>query len=141
MDAKIEESLAPPRFNLFLIGLFALLAVFLASVGVYGVLSQSVAQRTHEFGIRMALGARAHDVVNMTIRDGMKLAFLGVGIGVIGAFMLMRLISSLLYGGAAHDPMTFISSAVAMCIVAFISSYLPARRAASVDPMTALRYE
>jgi putative ABC transport system permease protein len=141
MDAEIQESLAPQRFNLFLIGLFAMLAVFLASVGVYGVLSQSVAQRTHEFGVRMALGARAQDVVSMTVREGMKLAFLGAAIGSLGAFALMRLMASLLYGVSAHDPITFIVVVVAMCAVAFLACYVPARRAMRVDPMVALRYE
>jgi putative ABC transport system permease protein len=141
MNAEIQESLAPQRFNLILIGLFALLAVFLASVGVYGMLSQSVAQRTHEFGIRMALGAREQDMVNMTICEGMKLAFLGAAIGGLGAFGLMRLMASLLYGVTPHDPMTFIGVGFAMSAVAFLACYIPARRASRVDPMTALRYE
>ncbi len=141
MDAEIQESLAPQRFNLFLIGLFAILAVFLASVGVYGVLSQSVAQRTHEFGVRIVLGARAKDVVRITVRQGMKLAFLGAAIGSLGAFSLTRLMASLLYGVSAHDPITFIGVVITMCGVAFLACYVPARRAMRVDPMVALRYE
>src|SRR5271169_1990053 len=141
MDAEIQESLAPQRFNLFLIGLFAILAVFLASVGVYGVLSQSVAQRTHEFGVRIVLGARAQDVVRITVREGMKLAFLGAAIGFLGAFSLTRLMASLLYGVSAQDPITFIGVVITMCGVAFLACYVPARRAMRVDPMVALRYE
>ena len=141
MDAEIQESLAPQRFNLFLIGLFAILAVFLASVGVYGVLSQSVAQRTHEFGVRIVLGAQAQDVVRITVREGMKLAFLGAAIGSLGAFSLTRLMASLLYGVSAHDPITFIGVVITMCGVAFLACYVPARRAMRVDPIVALRYE
>ena len=141
MDAEIQESLAPQRFNLFLIGLFAILAVFLASVGVYGVLSQSVAQRTHEFGVRIVLGARAQDVVRITVREGMKLAFLGAAIGSLGAFSLTHMMASLLYGVSAHDPITFIGVVITMCGVAFLACYVPARRAMRVDPMVALRYE
>jgi putative ABC transport system permease protein len=141
MDAEIQESLAPQRFNLFLIGLFAILAVFLATVGVYGVLSQSVAQRTHEFGVRIVLGARAQDVVRITLREGMKLAFLGAAIGSLGAVSLTRLMASLLYGVSAHDPITFIGVVITMCGVAFLACYIPARRAMRVDPIVALRYE
>ena len=141
MDDKIQESLAPRRFNLILVGLFAALAVLLASVGVYGVLSQSVAQRKHELGVRMALGAQGKDVVRMTVSEGMKLAFFGAAIGSLAAFALMRLMASLLYGVSAHDPITFIGVVIAMCAVAFLACYIPARRAARVDPMTALRYE
>jgi predicted permease len=141
MDAEIQESLAPQRFNLFLITLFAILAVFLASVGVYGVVSQSVAQRKHEFGVRIVLGARVQDVVGITVREGMKLAFLGAAIGSLGAFSLTRLMASLLYGVSAHDPITFIGVVITMCGVAFLACYVPARRAMRVDPMVALRYE
>jgi putative ABC transport system permease protein len=141
MDAEIQESLAPQRFNLFLIGLFAILAVFLASVGVYGVLSQSVAQRTHEFGVRIVLGARTQDIVSITVREGMKLAFLGAAFGSLGAFSLTRLMASLLYGVSAQDPITFIGVVITMCGVAFLACYVPARRAMRVDPMVALHYE
>ena len=141
MDEEIRQSLAPQRFSLSLLSLFAGLAVFLASVGVYGVLSYSVTQRTQEIGIRMALGARAWDIASMTVDEGMKLALAGAGIGLLAAVPLTSLMASLLYGVSAHDPATFIGVAIVICIVALLACYIPARRAMRVDPMVALRYE
>jgi predicted permease len=141
MDADIQESVAPQRFILFLLGIFAGLALFLAAVGVYGVLSYSVAQRTHEIGVRIALGAPNKSVLSLVLVEGMRLTVAGAAIGVIGALALTRLMAGLLYGVTAHDPLTFISVTIVMCAVAFLACYVPARRAMRVDPMVALRYE
>ncbi len=141
MDAEIHQSLAPQRFNLFLLGLFAALAIFLAAVGVYGVLSYSVTQRTHEIGVRMALGAQPAWVLAMTLREGMKWTLAGAAIGLVAALALTRLMASLLYGVTPHDPLTFLGVTLLMCGVAFAACYIPARRAMRVDPMVALRYE
>jgi putative ABC transport system permease protein len=141
MDQVVSEAIGPQRFNMFLLGLFASIAVILAVVGIYGVLSYSVAQRTHEIGIRMALGARQKDVLALVVRQGMLLAFIGVGIGLIGAFGLMRLMESLLFEVSATDPQTFAVIAALLSIVSLLACYIPARRAANVDPMVALRNE
>jgi predicted permease len=141
MNKEIQNSLAPQRFNLFLLGLFALLAVFLASIGVYGVLSQSVVERTQEFGVRMALGASSRDVLGMTVREGMRWTLMGAGIGLFAALGLTRLMASLLYGVSSHDPATVGVVAVVITAVALLACYAPARRATQVDPMTALKYE
>jgi putative ABC transport system permease protein len=141
MDVEIQNSLAPQRFNLILLGLFALLAVFLASIGVYGVLSQAVVERTQEFGVRIALGASSWDVLGMTVREGMKWTLMGAGIGLFAALGLTRLMASLLYGVSSHDPATFGLVVFVIFGVALLASYVPARRAMRVDPMAALRYE
>ncbi len=141
MEANVQESLAPQRFNLLLLGLFAGLAVFLAAVGVYGVLSYSVTQRTREIGVRVAMGAQRSSILAMTIREGMKVTFVGAAIGLVGASLLTRLMAGLLYGVTARDPLTFVGVATVMSLVSLAACYIPARRATRVDPLVALRYE
>jgi putative ABC transport system permease protein len=141
MEKIRDDSIAPERFTLFLLGVFALVAMLLAVVGIYGVMSYTVAQRTHEIGIRMALGARAADVIKLVVGHGMILALIGVGFGLIGAFAATRLMSSLLFGISATDVLTFLVVSLALIIVALVACLLPARRAAKTDPLVALRYE
>jgi putative ABC transport system permease protein len=141
METRIDDSLAPQRFDLSLLGLFAGLAIFLAAVGVYGVLSYSVAQRSHEIGVRIALGAQPAGVLGMMVREGLKLTLAGATIGVAAALALTQFMGSLLYGVTAHDPLTMAGVVALICAVSIAACYVPARRAAKVDPMTALRYE
>lgn len=141
MEQVVANTLWQQRFNLQLIGLFAGLALVLAAIGLYGVMAYSVAQRTHEVGLRMALGAQRSDVMKLIVGQGMKLALLGVVLGVIASFGLTRLMSRLLFDVNATDPVTFAVIAVVMLLTALLACWLPARRATKVDPLVALRYE
>ncbi len=141
MEAVRSGSIAQARFRTLLLELFGLLALLLATVGVYAVVAYSVAQRTREIGIRMALGATSQGVVKSVVGQGFKLALIGTGLGLAGAFGLTRLLVSLLYNISPTDPLTFILVPLVLICMALLASYLPARRAASIDPMTALRYE
>jgi putative ABC transport system permease protein len=141
MEEVVSTSISRPRFNMLLLGLFAGVAMILSAVGIYGVMAYSVNQRTHEIGIRMALGARGSDVMRMIVGQGMALALVGVGIGLGAAFFLTGLMSSLLFGVGATDPLTFAAISLLLVGVAFVACYVPARRATRVDPMVALRYE
>jgi putative ABC transport system permease protein len=141
MPEVMALSVAEWRFNMLLLGLFAAVALMLAGVGIYGVISYSVTQRTHEIGVRMALGAQARDVLRLIVGQGLKLAALGVVLGTAGAFGLTRLMATLLFGVRPTDPLTFGLIALLLLGVALLASYLPARRALKLDPMIALRYE
>jgi predicted permease len=141
MDQLLSRSQAPERFNLFLLGLFAALALVLAAVGIYGVLSFGVSQRTNEIGIRLALGAHPQDVLQLVVRQGMKLVLAGLVIGVAASAALTRLMAALLFDVRATDPLTFAAVAMLLLLVALAACYIPARRAMRVDPIVALHHE
>jgi predicted permease len=141
MESLISDSLSARRFAMILLGAFAVLALVLASVGIYGVIAYIVGQRTQEIGIRMALGAQRNDVLRLVVWQGARLALMGVSIGIVGALALTRLMTKLLYGVSATDPLTFAGLALILTAVAIAACCLPARRAMRVDPVVALRYE
>jgi predicted permease len=141
MEQIVSESLAQRRLTMLLLGIFAVTAVVLAAIGIYGVLSYSVTRQTHELGIRMALGAQQHDVLAMIMRQGMKQALLGVVLGLFGAVWLTNILKSLLFDVRTTDPLTFVLVALLLVIVALMACYIPARRATRVNPLQALRHE
>ncbi len=141
MDRVVVESLAPQRVTMGMLGVFAGIALLLAAIGIYAVMSYSVAQRTHEIGIRMALGAQSGDILKMVVRQGMLLAGIGISIGLVAAYFLMQAMTKILYGVSPNDPLTFFGIALLLALVSFAANFFPARRATRVDPMVALRYE
>ena len=141
MNDVVAESVARQRFNMTLLGIFASVALALAAVGIYGVMSYSVTQRTQEIGIRMALGARRADVVRMVVGHGVGLAIAGIGIGLAFAFALTRVMNTLLFGVTATDPLTYAGLSALLLFVTAVACYVPARRATRIDPTVALRYE
>jgi putative ABC transport system permease protein len=141
MEQIISASLAERRFTMLLLIIFASTALVLAAVGIYGVMSYAVSRRTHELGVRMALGATRSDLLQLVVREGMRLAVIGTVVGLVSALGLTRLLASLLYGVRPADPPTLIFVTLTLGAVAFLANYVPARRATRVDPMIALRYE
>jgi putative ABC transport system permease protein len=141
LEQVVSESLAQRRFAMQVVGLFGLLAMLLAGIGIYGVMAYAVSQRTREIGIRIALGANRRAILGWVFRQGMTLIVVGVGLGLIGAFAFTRLLRSLLFGVAPTDLMTYVALAALLALVALLACYIPARRATKVDPLVALRYE
>jgi putative ABC transport system permease protein len=141
MDDLLAVSVAKQRFNMLLLGIFAVLAVALAGVGIYGMIAYRVNQRTHEIGVYMALGAQQRDVLRLVMKDGVKLGLLGIVLGLAGAIALTRVMVSLLFEVKPTDPATLIGVALLLAAVALLACYIPARRALSIHPMTALRRE
>src|SRR6185503_10059728 len=141
LDRVISNSIRRQRFTSVVLSVFAVVALLLATAGLYGVISYSVAQRTHELGIRVALGAQVKDVMQMVLRQGMTFVVIGELVGIAGAFALTRLLGGLLFGVTPTDAITFIAVVTILTIVALLACYIPARRATKVDPLVALRYE
>jgi putative ABC transport system permease protein len=141
MEDYLAVAFSQRRLNMSLLAFFAVVAALLAAIGIYGVMGYAVTQRSHEIGIRMALGAEPADVLRMIVGDGMKLALLGLAIGITASLLLMKYLESQLYGIKARDPLTFIGVAAGLALVALAACYFPARRATKVDPLVALRYE
>ena len=141
MDDLMVEAVAPPHFRTLLVSMFALVGLALAALGIYGVMAYAVSQRTHEFGVRMALGADRAAVLRMVLGEAMRLSAAGVGLGLVGAFLTSRLLRSLLFGVTPSDAPTFAAIVGLLAATALVASYIPARRATRVDPMVALRYE
>ncbi len=141
MEERFSHAVAPQRFNALVLGIFAGVALILAGVGVYGVMAYSVARRTHEIGIRRALGAQQQDVMKVVLRRGAALALAGITLGLAGALALTRFLSNLLYGVTVRDPRTYVAVSLTLAVVALMANYFPARRATKVDPMVALRHE
>ena len=141
MEEVISESLASRRLNLWLLGLFAGIALVLSAAGLYGVISYLVAQRTREIGVRLALGAQTQDVVTLVMRQGARLTLAGIALGLLGALLFTRVLASLIYGVSARDPLTFAAIAALLAVVALLATWIPAERAARVDPLAAIRQE
>jgi putative ABC transport system permease protein len=141
MEENMASTAAQPRFRTWLIGIFAALALALAGIGVYGVMSYTVTQRTNEIGIRVTLGAQPGDVFRIVVGEGLRLALIGVGCGLIAALALTRVLRGFLYSVSPYDPITFAGVAILLAMVGLAASFFPARRATRVDPMVALRYE
>jgi putative ABC transport system permease protein len=141
LDKNVADSISNKRFTMTLLGAFALLALLLASIGIYGVLSYMVGQRSKEIGVRMALGAQKVDVLSMILKDGARMTLVGIILGLAGAMALTRLMRTMLYGVSSTDPLTFISVAALLGAIAMLACYVPARRAMKVDPMEALRHQ
>ncbi len=141
MDQLVASSLTRQRFYATVMGVFAAIAVLLSAVGIYGVLAYAVGQRTREFGVRTALGARSRDVLALVLRQGLRLTSIGIGIGLAGAMALTRYVEGMLYDVTPLDPLTYVAVVALFAAVTSIASYVPARRATRIDPLTALRNE
>ncbi len=141
LNQTVSASLAERRFSMEMVGLFALTALLLAALGIYGVISYMVSERTHEIGIRLALGAQTGNIMRMVVRQGLSLAMAGAAVGLVGAFIVSHWMAGLLYGVRPTDPVTFLGVAFLLLAVALLACYIPARRAIHIDPIIALRYE